>query len=162
MTVTTMRRLFGLAVALWLPYINASDLFPRHSHTQAAAGTVTVTVSSSIPQPTGTLSPSYTNYALFIQAALDTTNLYRFENSAPAVTWNESLAAFSAQYASQCAGFKHSGRSGVGENIVLGASNTTAAIEAFILSRQICAVVSDFPRQRAHRSRMTHQNYREL
>ena len=131
MTITSIRSLCALAFAFWLHFTHASDLFPRHSHTQALADTVTITVTSSIPEPTGTFAPSYTNYALFIQAALDTTNLYRYEHSAPALTWNESLAAFSAGYASQCAGFKHSGRSGVGENIVLGASNATSAIEAF-------------------------------
>lgn len=108
---------------------------PSHPARSAAARTVptavTITLVSAIPEPTGNLDISYTNYTVFIKAALGTTNLYRYEHDAPMVTWNESMAAWAADYASQCAGFKHSGRDGVGENIVLGASTVEAGIEAF-------------------------------
>ena len=71
----------------------------------AAVSTVVVTAAPSSP----TNDPSYTSNSDFQNAILNSTNFYRDEHNASAVTWNDSLASFGASYANGCK-FVHSVR----------------------------------------------------
>ncbi|MCJ1234103.1 hypothetical protein MMC14_002061 [Varicellaria rhodocarpa] len=91
----------------------------------AAVSTVVVTAAPSAP----TNDPSYTSNSDFQNAILNSTNFYRAEHNASAVTWNNSLASFGADYANGCK-FQHSGGPD-GENLAEGYSNVTDAVDAW-------------------------------
>jgi uncharacterized protein YkwD len=91
------------------------------------AKAVVVTVAPPIPSNV----PSYTNHQQFQSAILNSTNTYRAEYNASAVSWNTTLANFAAHYleTSNCV-FAHSGGP-YGENLAEGYANATASVEAW-------------------------------
>ncbi|KAF2810291.1 PR-1-like protein, partial [Mytilinidion resinicola] len=65
----------------------------------------------------------------FKKAVLNSTNTYRAQHNASALTWNNSLATFAAKWGGACV-FEHSGGPS-GENLASGYPNATASIEAW-------------------------------
>ena len=59
------------------------------------------------PSSTPTSSPQYTSDADFQSAILNSTNFFRTEHNATAVTWNASLANYASNYVNNCQ-FQHS------------------------------------------------------
>lgn len=96
----------------------------------ATASVVTVTAAPAIPSQ----EPSYSKRYVFTSAMLNSTNVYRREHNATAVTWNDTLASFAKGYldkaASDSCKFAHSGGP-YGENIAIGYANATASVEAW-------------------------------
>lgn len=89
---------------------------------------VIVTVQPPIPSN----EPSYADQSLFTSAILNSTNTYRAEHNASAVSWNNTLATFATDYLSKdtdCK-FAHSGGP-YGENIAIGYATCTTAVEAW-------------------------------
>lgn len=89
------------------------------------AKVVTVTVSA----PTSAPSVSYTTQPALIDSALNSTNQFRNQHNAAALTWNTSLANAASSWASNCQ-WKHSGGP-TGENLAIGYPDMTAAIDAW-------------------------------
>lgn len=85
------------------------------------------TVTADLPEATP--EPSYEDGRKFKSAILNTTNQYREEHSAPPLTWNETLATFSARHAKKC-DFEHSGGP-YGENLAIGYPNASATVVAW-------------------------------
>jgi uncharacterized protein YkwD len=69
------------------------------------ADVVTITAANPIP----TDPPQYTSDSSFQAAILNSTNFYRTEHNASALTWNTSLATYAANWAKPCV-FEHSVR----------------------------------------------------
>ena len=95
---------------------------------------VTVTAAPSIPSTV----PQFTNTALFTSAILNSTNVYRKEHNATAVSWNHTLASYASSYlsamgtqspdsGSEC-DFAHSGGP-YGENLAIGCNEVTGCVE---------------------------------
>lgn len=80
------------------------------------------------PAPT-TASPSYTSGDNFRTSCLNSTNTFRRQHNATALTWNTTLATTAAHLTEPC-NFKHSGGPN-GENIAAGYANVTAAIDGW-------------------------------
>lgn len=93
----------------------------------SAAEVVTVTVPAAIPSNV----PEWKQDKTFTSAILNSTNFYRSEHNATALTWNETLEDFAADYLddNDCA-FEHSGGP-YGENLAIGYPNATASVEAW-------------------------------
>ncbi|KAH6976180.1 CAP domain-containing protein [Ilyonectria sp. MPI-CAGE-AT-0026] len=91
------------------------------------AEVVTVTVPAAIPSNV----PEWKQDKTFTSAILNSTNFYRSEHNATALTWNETLEDFAADYldGNDCA-FEHSGGP-YGENLAIGYPNATASVEAW-------------------------------
>ena len=89
--------------------------------------TVTVTVGPTIPSN----APQFVDDNLFTSAILNSTNFFRSEQNATAVTYNETLADFASNYLDHddCA-FQHSGGP-YGENIAIGCSDASGCVEAW-------------------------------
>ncbi|KAL2852997.1 hypothetical protein BJX68DRAFT_233721 [Aspergillus pseudodeflectus] len=64
---------------------------------QTATATATATTSPEIPQ-----DPSYTSSSLFKSSVLSTTNHYRAQHNASALTWNDTLADYAKHWAEGC------------------------------------------------------------
>jgi len=100
----------------------------------STAATVTVTAAPAIPSD----EPQFKTTHLFTSAILNSTNLYRAQHNASAVSWNDTLADFAADYLSSPASdgsqggckFAHSGGP-YGENLAMGYANATASVEAW-------------------------------
>ncbi|KAJ6440990.1 SCP-like extracellular protein [Purpureocillium lavendulum] len=95
----------------------------------AAAATVTVTAAPAIPSD----EPQFKTTHLFTSAVLNSTNVYRAEHNASAVSWNDTLARFASDYLSDDEGgckFAHSGGP-YGENLAMGYPNATASVEGW-------------------------------
>lgn len=125
--MSTLLRL--LLVALYPAYTIAT---PAADPVQVQV--VTVTAAPSIPST----APQFTNTALFTSAILNSTNFYRKEHNATAVTWNATLASYASSYlsamgtqspdsGSEC-DFSHSGGP-YGENLALGCNEVTGCVE---------------------------------
>jgi hypothetical protein len=118
---------FVLGLSLVAPSTFASllDALPRAVQTTVVA-TVTVRPSSvpSVPDTT-----SYTNSENLQADILNSTNFYRYEHNATALTWNSSLASFAQSWASHCR-WKHSGGP-YGENLAAGYPNVAAAVDGW-------------------------------
>lgn len=92
-----------------------------------AADVVTVTVAATIPSN----EPEWKQDKAFTSAILNSTNFYRDEHNASALTWNKTLEDFAADYLDDngC-DFEHSGGP-YGENLAMGYPNATASVEAW-------------------------------
>ncbi|KAH7144393.1 CAP domain-containing protein [Dactylonectria estremocensis] len=94
----------------------------------AAADVVTtVTVAATIPSN----EPEWKQDKAFTSAILNSTNFYRSEHNATALTWNGTLEEFASDYLddNDC-DFAHSGGP-YGENLAMGYPNATASVEAW-------------------------------
>lgn len=109
------------------PRIHSLFLLTLASSTTASKDDNIVTVTADTPEPTS--DASYTDGTLFKSTILNTTNTYRTQHSAPSLTWNETIARFSARHASKC-NLKHSGGP-YGENLAIGYPNASATVEAW-------------------------------
>lgn len=123
--------LFGLVLttALYPTYTTASPA-PNPVQVQIVTITAAPTIPSTVPQ--------FTDTALFTSAILNSTNVYRAEHNATAVTWNHTLASYATSYlnsmgaqspdsGSEC-DFAHSGGP-YGENLALGCNEVTGCVE---------------------------------
>ena len=89
--------------------------------------TVTITEAPSIPSN----EPSFTSHSQFTSAVLNSTNSYRAEHNASAVSWNTTLQSFAASYLAKAdCDFAHSGGP-YGENLAEGYLNVTASVEGW-------------------------------
>ncbi|KAI5457640.1 CAP domain-containing protein [Mariannaea sp. PMI_226] len=88
---------------------------------------VTVTVGPAIPSS----KPQWKQDSSFTSAILSTTNSYRAQHNATALTWNSTLEDFASDYldSNDCV-FKHSGGP-YGENLAIGYVNATASVRAW-------------------------------
>ena len=118
---------FVLGLSLVAPSTFASllDVLPRAVQTTVVA---TVTVQSpsvtSVPDTT-----SYTNSENLQADILNSTNFYRYEHNATALTWNSSLASYAQSWASHCQ-WHHSGGP-YGENLAAGYPNVATAVDGW-------------------------------
>ncbi|OAQ66760.1 SCP-like extracellular protein [Pochonia chlamydosporia 170] len=94
---------------------------------QTLSAAVTVTAAPSIPSN----EPQWKTTSKFTSAILNSTNFYRDQHNASAVSWNKTLASFAGAYLqkSDCQ-FEHSGGP-YGENLAEGYPNATASVEAW-------------------------------
>ncbi|UNI17461.1 hypothetical protein JDV02_003802 [Purpureocillium takamizusanense] len=114
----------------------------------SAAKTITVTAAPAIPSD----EPQFKTTHLFTSAILNSTNVYRAQHNASAVSWNDTLADFASDYLSSsssssssssassdadsssgdggCRQFAHSGGP-YGENLAMGYPNATASVAAW-------------------------------
>ena len=88
----------------------------------------TVVASGTSPTSTGA-SSQWTDDSSFQSAILNSTNTYRKQHNATALTWNDTLATFAAQHVTPC-NFAHTGGP-YGENLAEGYQNVTAAVEGW-------------------------------
>lgn len=90
----------------------------------------TVTVPPAIPSN----EPSYSRYPSFTSAILNSTNTFREQHNASAVSWNSTLEDFAREYlgdmSSDDCEFEHSGGP-YGENLAMGYQNATGAVEGW-------------------------------
>ncbi|ROW03569.1 hypothetical protein VSDG_01238 [Cytospora chrysosperma] len=115
------------------------DEIPDFAFASPAAGpvqvqTVTITAAPSIPST----APQFTDTAKFTSAILNSTNFYRSEHNATAVSWNHTLAKYASSYLSSMGSespdsgsecdFAHSGGP-YGENLALGCNEVTGCVE---------------------------------
>lgn len=106
--------------------LHVLPLFLIHLPT-ALSSSVTVTVAPAIPSD----EPSFTNEDKFTSAILNSTNFYRDEHNATALTWNDTLSDFADDYLSDSnCKFAHSGGP-YGENLAEGYHNATASVEGW-------------------------------
>lgn len=100
------------------------------TYTAAAATSSTYSSSASPPtSSTASASPQYTSDTTFESSILNSTNTYRAEYNASALSWNTSLASYATSWASKC-NFTHS-RGPSGENLAEGYANVTDAVDAW-------------------------------
>ncbi|KAI7776483.1 Cell wall protein PRY3 [Diaporthe eres] len=122
--------LLGLLASVLLIPASAS---PAPAPDSVNAQTITVTAPPSIPST----APQFTDTALFTSAILNSTNVFRSQHNASAVTWNTTLSAFASSYlasmgpespdsGSEC-DFAHSGGP-YGENLALGCGEVTGCV----------------------------------
>lgn len=113
--------LLGLSTALLLPAL------------VLAQTTVTITEAPSIPSN----APQFVTASLFTSAILNSTNFFRSEHNATAVTYNSTLSAFASDYLASdtTCNFAHSGGP-YGENIALGCSDAQSCVDAWGDERQ--------------------------
>ncbi|KAF5020801.1 hypothetical protein F66182_7161 [Fusarium sp. NRRL 66182] len=89
---------------------------------------ITVTAPVAIPSN----EPEWREKDTFTSAILNSTNFYREEHNASALTWNETLEEFATDYLDDnedCV-FEHSGGP-YGENLAIGYPNSTSSVEAW-------------------------------
>ncbi|KAL3461139.1 CAP domain-containing protein [Aspergillus heterothallicus] len=91
---------------------------------RTATATKTATTTPEVPQ-----DPSYTSASLFRSSVLSTTNDYRAQHNASALTWNDTLADYAAHWAKGCI-WEHS-HGAYGENLAYGYGNATSAVQAW-------------------------------
>ncbi|OJD16551.1 hypothetical protein AJ78_03288 [Emergomyces pasteurianus Ep9510] len=106
------------------------------SYTLAILSLIRFTVTVTAPGPTllpqpptapPTIPASYASDSVFQHTVLTVTNRYRHEHNATALTWNPTLEASSRHWARQC----HWAHSTSGENLAMGYTNVTAAVQAW-------------------------------
>ncbi|KAK9441163.1 SCP-like extracellular protein [Metarhizium brunneum] len=101
----------------------APSLLPR----LCLSAVVTITAPPAIPSD----EPQWKTADTFTSAILNSTNFYRGEHNATAVSWNETLASFAADHLARSGcRFEHSGGP-YGENLAEGYPNATASVEAW-------------------------------
>jgi hypothetical protein len=101
------------------------EVLPRAEQT-------TVVTTITVQPPSETSVPdtsSYTNPNDLETDILNSTNFYRYEDNATALTWNASLASYAQSWASHCQ-FKHSGGP-YGENLAAGFPNVAASVDGW-------------------------------
>lgn len=86
-----------------------------------------VTVSGASPTSTG-VSPQWIDDS-FQSTILNSTNTYRKQHNATALTWNDTLATYAAEHVTPCR-FAHT-HGPYGENLAEGYQNVTAAVEGW-------------------------------
>ncbi|KAL2852524.1 CAP domain-containing protein [Aspergillus pseudoustus] len=91
---------------------------------RTATATATATATPKIPQ-----DPSYTSASLLKSSVLSTTNDYRAQHNASALTWNDTLADYAGRWAEGCI-WEHS-HGPYGENLAYGYGNATSAVQAW-------------------------------
>jgi recyclin-1 len=129
MVLSTPSRFFSAALLLSniTQFASASllELLPRAVQTTVVA-TVTVQPASvtSVPDTT-----SYTNANNLQADILNSTNFYRYEHNATALSWNASLASYAQSWASRCQ-WQHSGGP-YGENLASGYPDVTDAVDGW-------------------------------
>ena len=111
-----------ISLALFFKSIGAQDVVTTILET-ASPVTITNAPSSSAP------SPQYTNPSDLQSAVLNSTNTYRHQHNASALTWNNTLASYAKSQASACK-FAHS-HGPYGENLAEGYPDITAAIDSW-------------------------------
>ena len=89
---------------------------------------VTTIIKTAVPT-SAAASPQYTNLSELQTSVLNSTNTYRRQHNATALSWNTTLAAYAQSQVSACQ-FAHS-YGPYGENLAQGYLNVTAAIEAW-------------------------------
>ncbi|KAJ5143255.1 SCP-like extracellular protein [Penicillium bovifimosum] len=94
-----------------------------------AVETVWITVTLPAPTQTVPLSPSYTSASEFQDSVLRVTNQYRAWHQASPLTWNNTLADYSRNWAESCV-WQHS-HGPYGENLAYGFANASAAVIAW-------------------------------
>jgi hypothetical protein len=101
------------------------EVLPRAVQTTVVE-TITVEPPSvtSVPDTT-----SYTNANNLETDILNSTNFYRYEHNATALTWNASLASYAQSWASRCQ-WQHSGGP-YGENLAAGYPDVTTAVDGW-------------------------------
>lgn len=125
--------LLGLLASVLLAQASASPA-PAPDSANIQVQVVTVTAPPSIPST----APQFTNTDLFTSAILNSTNVFRSQHDASAVTWNSTLSAFASSYlasmgsqssetGSEC-DFAHSGGP-YGENLALGCNEVTGCVD---------------------------------
>ncbi len=116
-----MRQLQKLAISI-LTTASLSLALP-----DADADVVTVTVSPVIP----TNEPEWKSFPVFTSAVLNSTNTYRTQHNASALSWNKTLADYASGYLHDVTcDFKHSGGP-YGENLAMGYRNATDSVNAW-------------------------------
>src|SRR3954468_24264251 len=88
----------GLCIVAPSTFASLLDVLPRAVQTTVVA-TVTVQPPSATSVPD---TRAYTNSENLQANILNSTNLYRYEHNATALTWNSSLASFAQSWASHC------------------------------------------------------------
>ena len=102
-------------------------------------------------------SPEWTSDSIFQSAILNSTNTYRKQHNATALTWNDTLAAYAAQHVAAC-NFAHTGGP-YGENLAEGYQNATAAVEGWGNERQEYNFANGgFSEQTGHFSQLVWKN----
>lgn len=96
--------------------------------------TVTITAAPTIPST----APQFTDTTKFTSAILNSTNFYRSEHNATAMSWNHTLARYASSYLSSMGSespdsgsecdFAHSGGP-YGENLALGCNGVTGCVK---------------------------------
>ncbi|KAL9099728.1 MAG: hypothetical protein Q9163_004817 [Psora crenata] len=114
-------------------------LFQRsqREHSQTIISTVrqTVVISTiTTSLPSTSASPQYTSPANLRSAVLNSTNTYRYQHNATALTWNATLESYAKSHVNPCK-FAHT-HGPYGENLAQGYPNVTAALEAWGDERQ--------------------------
>ncbi|MCJ1281922.1 hypothetical protein MMC26_001245 [Xylographa opegraphella] len=104
-------------------------LFPLLPLCSFAQTTIVATVVVTAPSNSATSSSQYTSDDDFQSSILNSTNVFRDEHNATALSWNDSLAAYAADYAGNCH-WQHSGGPS-GENLAQGYTNVTDAVDAW-------------------------------
>ncbi|CAF9908609.1 MAG: hypothetical protein ALECFALPRED_004692 [Alectoria fallacina] len=103
------------------------------TYTAAAATSSSSTSPSSSTSlstnPTASVSAQYTSDSSFESSILNSTNTYRAQYNATALSWNTSLASYATSWASKCQ-FTHS-HGPSGENLAEGYANVTDAVDAW-------------------------------
>lgn len=100
--------------------ISAQNTIPKRN---PEIVTIYATAAASAP------SASYTTQSSLIDSTLNSTNYFRSQHNATALTWNTSLADAASSWASTCQ-WRHSGGA-TGENLALGYPNMPSAIDAW-------------------------------
>ncbi|MCJ1400322.1 hypothetical protein MMC11_003527 [Xylographa trunciseda] len=101
-------------------------LLPLSSYAQT---TIVATVVATALSSSATSSSQYTSDNDFQSSILNSTNVFRDEHNATALSWNDSLATYAADYAADCQ-WQHSGGPN-GENLAQGYANVTDAVDAW-------------------------------
>jgi len=103
---------------------------PCQAQTPTAEVVVTtVTEYLTATAPIAALSAQYTDNLDFRTSVLNSTNLFRYEHSAPFLYWNSTLASYAQSYSETCL-WEHS-KGPYGENLAKGYTNVTEAIDAW-------------------------------
>jgi len=91
--------------------------------------TSTITYNAASPTSTAPTSDQYTSDSTFESAILNSTNTYRSEHNATALSWNSSLATYALTWANQCQWAHSHGPNG--ENLAEGYTNVTDAVDGW-------------------------------
>lgn len=140
----TMRSL-SVSILSWLvfipPLVAADNLLSNRD-----ARTVTVYATA----PTSAPSTSYTTQSALVASALNSTNHFRAQHGAIALTWNKSLANAASSWASKCQ-WRHSGDP-TGENLALGYPEMASAVDAWGNERDLYdfSLPTGFSEETAH------------
>lgn len=120
----------GHIVVLAMLTLSTSVLATKPMHLpRGQVTTVVATVTVSVAASTQPASPQYTNTNDFHTSLLNSTNFFRYEHNATALSWNSSLASYAQRWAERCV-FMHS-HGPHGENLAMGFPNMTMSVEGW-------------------------------